>query len=217
MTTAYTTYPEIQHRFSVDTVSDYLFMAEVYLRWYKDHPANTIVSLRWLAEVLTSDSKLRQINNHVCQKGLLDQSARFLLAAEVCGTNGRQRVVRMVALARALQDYFFAGIQMVFYGPPLTLGDNILIPHRWTPSEEAFVDACRTEIEQRGVNCVVINDAEQQSKISSALKDFSECRIISLDTLDTTNVPTRMDQVSGKSAYALAHEVFLKCSRFPEQ
>lgn len=107
------TFYRLNHRISVDTVSDYLFMKTIYERWYETHDLGTIVDLAWVIEKLAEDPELRNINAHVRQKTVDEISPKVLVRADHI-----DQVGDAVDIARRLQDNLAAGIHLSL--PPNT-------------------------------------------------------------------------------------------------
>ncbi len=101
------------HRISVDTAADYRFMAEIYRRWYADHPPQSIVSLAWVVAELERDPALVAINAHVRQKGVGERPPQISLVAS------GERVAPLLPLARALQEVVKADVQLLWSGSGL--------------------------------------------------------------------------------------------------
>lgn len=105
-------YSQIKHRISVDTRADYLFMAEVYRRWYAAHPADSIVSLAWVQQQLLADPALVAINAHVQQKAADKQYARASIYCHLGPEIGLGHLKRAELIADALQEYLAIGAQV---------------------------------------------------------------------------------------------------------
>lgn len=115
-------------RLSVDTPSDYRFMRTVYQRWFSRHPADALVPLRGVLEMLDADPTLGRINRGVRQKGVRDRSRPVLLLTAANTTHGLGHLRRMMPLAAAMQDGYAAGVHLAIVGDPPALKDLALIP-----------------------------------------------------------------------------------------
>lgn len=190
----------LKQRISVDTVSDYQFMRELHRRWYARNASDSLVSLHWVMQELAADAGLRAINAHVQQKGLLDRSGSFLLAADAVGADGERRLVRCVALARALQDFYFAGVYLLLRGTPVDLGDNALIPHRWLPAGEDLAAALQAEQQRQRPGWIAVDAAASAAYPSNAVQ---------IEALPAAASVTGGDaaQMDGRGAEALAREL----------
>jgi len=137
-------YATLQHRISVDTVSDYRFMQEIYRRWYFNHSQDSIVSLKWVIESLQKDSELRSLNAHVQQKTIEEKYKRILVVTQVGKTVGLGHLKRSIILAQALQEIAKANVALWIYGEQYDSYDLSLIPHEFCPASHEFdVAVCR--------------------------------------------------------------------------
>jgi spore coat polysaccharide biosynthesis protein SpsF (cytidylyltransferase family) len=151
-------YSRIEHRISVDTPSDYQFMAEVYRRWYQNNPQDSIVSLSWVIEELQRDESLRLINEQVRQKGVLDKSAKVLLVSHCGEAVGLGHLRRSMVLARSLQDRFSAGVELVIAGSDVSLPGLELLPHSFIAPEK-FSDGVLKRVADYHPDAVVVDVA----------------------------------------------------------
>ena len=125
----------LQHRISVDTPSDYQFMAQVYRRWYDNHPATSIVSLPWVIALLEKDAALRAENSGVRQKGTKARSVKAVVVTQ-CGAGvGLGHLSRSIVVARALQDVISAGVRLLIQGDRVEHRGLALLPHRFLAPE----------------------------------------------------------------------------------
>ena len=124
-------FSRIEHRISVDTASDYQFMAEIYRRWYAQNPQHSIVSLPWVIDQLLADESLSHINQQVRQKGVNDQSAKIVLLTHCGESIGLGHLRRTMVLARILQDRHSAAIKLLIVGDAIVLPGLELLPHRF--------------------------------------------------------------------------------------
>lgn len=124
-------FSRIEHRISVDTPSDYQFMATVYRRWYAQNPQSSIVALPWVIDQLLADESLRSINQQVRQKGVNDRSAKIVLLTHCGELVGLGHLRRAMVLARALQDRHSAAVELLIVGDAVSLSNLELLPHRF--------------------------------------------------------------------------------------
>lgn len=121
-----------KQRLSVDTASDYRFMAEIYRRWYAANPADSLVSLRWVFEEVDRDPELRFLNAHVRQKTAHEKAPRVLFATAGGHGVGLGHISRTLVAAAGLQDVAAAGIHLVIEGESFVRKELELIPHDFT-------------------------------------------------------------------------------------
>ncbi len=161
----------LEHRLSVDTPSDYRFMAELYRRWYRSNGAGTIVSLPWVIETLEGDEALRAVNAEVKQKGVLERSIKTLIVVQ-CGRQvGLGHFARMVVLCRALQDRVAAAVELLIQGEPFSHPALQLLPHR-------FVAA----------------DADLEAEVTARLAGYRADAVV----FDLANAATRIAELAGR-------------------
>ncbi len=122
-------YSRVEQRISVDTPSDYQFMAEIYRRWYAKNPPRSIVSLPWVIEQLLADESLSLMNQQVRQKGVNDRSAKIVLLTHCGESIGLGHLRRAMVLARALQDRHSAAVELLIVGDAVALTGLELLPH----------------------------------------------------------------------------------------
>lgn len=146
-----------QHRISVDTLSDYHFMAEVYRRWYAENDATTLVSLPWVVEQLEYDSELRSINENVRQRGVQDKTISVLLVTQ-CGQEiGMGHLMRILVLARTFQDTISAGVSLLIQGEMVSLPELDFIPHRYIKENEKLDKALEQAMLVKSADVVVFD------------------------------------------------------------
>lgn len=115
----------IQHRLSVDTVSDYRFMSRVYDDWYADNPEHSIVSLPWLIGRMESEPELRAINRSVRQRTVGETAGKALLVTCAGPEAGLGHLSRSVVMARLLQDRLGYGVRLAVLGPEEVLQEPL--------------------------------------------------------------------------------------------
>ena len=146
-----------QHRISVDTPSDYRFMAEVYRRWYAENDANTLVSLPWVIEQLERDSILRDINEHVRQRGVNDESISVLLVTQCGHEIGLGHLMRMLVLARTFQDTLSIGVCLLIQGETVSCPGLDLLPHRYIEKSDNLEKTLGQEMLVKAADAVVFD------------------------------------------------------------
>lgn len=157
-------YSRIKHRISVDTPSDYQFMAEIYRRWYAENSQQSIVSLSWVIGQLLVDGALRGINQQVRQKGVHDRSAKIVLLAHCGESIGLGHLRRTMVLARALQDRFSAAVELLIVGDAVSLSGLELLPHHFIAAESGVNQLLQKLMSYRP-EAVVIDVATDRLKI----------------------------------------------------
>lgn len=150
-------FASVDQRISVDTPSDYRFMAEVYRRWYASQPAGSIVSLRWLIGELQRDEQLAGLNRQVRQKAVGEQSAPILVVCQAGPGIGLGHLARCLALAGALQDRHFAGVRLLIQGPAVDKAGLALLPHRFLAAEADLLAAVRAELAEKPCRAVIFD------------------------------------------------------------
>ena len=109
-------FASIQHRLSVDTLSDYHFMQRVYLGWYTDNPTHSLVSLPWVIEQLKRDPDLKAINHHVHQKALGERTIKAIILTCTDERVGLGHLSRAMTVYRLLQDHLACHVEMLIVG-----------------------------------------------------------------------------------------------------
>jgi spore coat polysaccharide biosynthesis protein SpsF (cytidylyltransferase family)/spore coat polysaccharide biosynthesis predicted glycosyltransferase SpsG len=150
-------YSSVDHRISVDTPSDYRFMAEVYRRWYADHAPDSIVSLQWVIGQLQADAALAAINAEVRQKSVGETSPGVLIVCQVGPAVGLGHLSRALCIARSLQDHLAAGVRLLVQGEvPPGHRELQLLPHR-AVDEGGDLGAAILEDAATGVRAVIFD------------------------------------------------------------
>lgn len=114
-------YSLIRHRISVDTPADYRFMAELYRRWYQQHPPLSLVSLAWVQQQLLADPALGGINRHVQQKQPDRRYQNVSLFCHVSAAIGLGHLRRCSQIAHGLQERLGLGTELYVAGEPRPL------------------------------------------------------------------------------------------------
>ncbi len=105
-------YSAVEHRISVDTPADYDFMVQVYDRWYQSHDETSIVSLKWLQNLLQKSPELVNINSHVLQKQPENKYRRVSLYCHASARIGLGHVKRCSLIAETLLEKFGMGVHI---------------------------------------------------------------------------------------------------------
>lgn len=173
-------FSRIEHRISVDTPSDYRFMAEVYQRWYAANPPESIVSLPWVITELAQDFELTAINQGVRQKAVGEHSTPVLIVSQTGPGIGLGHLTRCLALAKALQDQHFAGVQLLIQGPSVSKSGLNLIPHQFIPTTEDLTEAIRREHALKSPQVIILDlHAEHfPQKLQLLLKKLGQQKVI---------------------------------------
>jgi spore coat polysaccharide biosynthesis protein SpsF (cytidylyltransferase family)/spore coat polysaccharide biosynthesis predicted glycosyltransferase SpsG len=150
-------YASCEHRISVDTPSDYRFMAEIYRRWYAEHPPESVVSLSWVIGEILRDEPLAATNRAVRQKAVGEHSRAILIVCQAGPGIGIGHLSRCLALAGVLQDRHFAGVHLLIQAPPVTKTGLDLQPHRFIPAGSDLTGAIRTEMTEKKYRAVILD------------------------------------------------------------
>ena len=170
----------LEHRISVDTPSDYQFMAEVYRRWYDDHPASTIVSLAWVIEMLERDAALRAENSGVRQKGAQERGIKALVVTQ-CGEGvGLGHLSRSIVVARALQDTLSAGVQILIQGNHVTYQGLQWLPHRFISPDDDLAAAVAANVDDSDAVVFDLAPAHVPSTLTAVLEKLHGQGIVSV-------------------------------------
>lgn len=146
-----------EHRISVDTPSDYQFMAEIYRRWYAQNPPESIVSLRWVISEIQRDDELAAINSAVRQKAIGEYSRPVLIVCQAGPGIGLGHLSRTLALATALQDKHFAAVNLLIQGPPVKRAGLDLLHHRFIPAEADLPGSIRAEMAKKSLEAIILD------------------------------------------------------------
>lgn len=180
-------FASVRQRISVDTPSDYEFMAEVYRRWYAAHAPDSIVSLTWVIDEVGRDRTLAGLNAHVRQKAVGQTSMHALLVCQAGGDVGLGHLTRMLSLARALQDRAYAGATVLIHGEPAQRVELELVAHAYVPFAEDLVAAVCTRAEKQRFDVVVFDLCPRYlpKQTEVLLQHLQKCgaRLIAVDGL----------------------------------
>ncbi len=157
-------FSRIEQRISVDTPSDYQFMATVYQRWYAQNPSHSIVSLEWVIDQLLVDESLSLMNQQVRQKGVNDRSAKIVLLTHCGESIGLGHLRRAMVLARALQDRHAAAVELLIVGDAVALAGLELLPHRFIVAN-SDIDQLAQQLMECHPEAVVIDVAADRLNI----------------------------------------------------
>ncbi|BCV48706.1 cytidylyltransferase domain-containing protein [Shewanella algae] len=180
-------YSKAQQRISVDTQADYRFMAEIYRRWYAEHPADSIVSLAWVQEQLLSDPALSAINAHVQQKAADRQYAKAGIYCHLGAEIGLGHFKRAELIADALQEYLAIGAQVhaLYEGStPNSLAQTSSAKVTWYQTEAEWLTALKAD-----ASPLIILDLHPDfialPAIKQALQNLRHkgCKLVGIDKL----------------------------------
>lgn len=173
-------FSRIEHRISVDTPSDYLFMAEVYRRWYATNLPESIVSLPWVIAELAQDLQLTAINQAVRQKAVGEHSVPILVVSQTGPGIGLGHLTRCLALAHALQDHHFAGVRLLIQGPSVNKSGLELIPHQFITTTDDLAEAIRREFALKPPHVVILDLHAEHLPLDlpAVLKDLGQQKVI---------------------------------------
>ncbi len=129
-------FSSVDHRLSVDTRRDYLFMRRLYKDWYAANSSNSLVDLKWVIQRLKNEPDLAAINSHVYQKSAEEIAPRVSILCEAGPAVGLGHLSRACAAAGALQDYLGAAVKLFIRGPRTEFSDLKLVPHEYVDSFE---------------------------------------------------------------------------------
>lgn len=175
----------VRQRISVDTPSDFAFMAEVYRRWYDTHPSGEIVSLEWLIGELQRDPALAALNAHVHQKRVGEHSPPVLIVCQAGALIGLGHLTRALCIARALQDELAAAVLLLIQAEPVARHDLALIPHRFVAADADLAAEVRQTCAAQATRAVVFDlhpercPADMAGLVASLRAD--DIRLIGID------------------------------------
>ncbi len=191
----------LKHRISVDTISDYHFMAELYQRWYAEHERDSIVSLPWVIELLQQDSRLRAVNQHVQQREPSKHAPSVLVATQ-CGKDvGLGHLTRSCVVARQFQEQLAAGVTLLLQGDEVDYQPLALLPHHIIDWSVSFTDTLKHILESKQIDILivdlpVIKDALVFCKILQSIPSNRTIKVAIdglfefVDKLDLIHVPS---------------------------
>ena len=104
------------HRLSVDTRRDYLFMRRLYKDWYAENSPASLVDLRWVVERLKTEPDLVAINRHVYQKKAEEVAPRVSILCEVGPSIGLGHLARACAAAASQRPSRSSLIDLMLFG-----------------------------------------------------------------------------------------------------
>ena len=137
-------FSKVDHRISVDTPADLAFMREVYRRWFKINPADSIVDLKWVQQQLLSDPDLSRINDHVVQKQPEVNYKRISLFCHVFKSIGVGHLRRCAFIAQALQENLGLGTEIH------VAGVEIALP--WLMGKVRWYDSFQSQLNELKMN-----------------------------------------------------------------
>ncbi len=150
-------YSQVKHRISVDTISDYQFMSALYRRWYRDHDAQTIVSLPWVIEQLQQDDQLSAINQHVLQRDPSKTAPNVLIVSQCGQQYGLGHLARSCVIARQCQDQVAAGVSLLVQGDAPNYPALDLFPHQMIAWQSSLVDAVKMQLSCVAVDVIIFD------------------------------------------------------------
>ncbi len=139
-------YASIDHRISVDTPSDYYFMSELYIKWFSNALADSIVPLDWVVNEIINDKQLANINQNVVQKKIGQQSFDIILVCNVGLKTGLGHLSRTLNLLKVLQDQFSAGVQLLIQGDLPASYELNLVRHKVISEKESLINEVENQI-----------------------------------------------------------------------
>jgi len=138
----------LNHRISVDTYADFLFMAEVYKRWFQQHDEQTIVDLDWVVTQLINHPELVEINQHVLQKSAYKAYGKVAFLIDEAGVSLAE--IRYLALlALRLQEASGIGVKFQVLGDERDLSLLKHLNAEWFESKTAWLSSaanCATAV-----------------------------------------------------------------------
>jgi len=188
-------YYRLDHRLSVDTPSDYRYMAELYRRWYADHPANSLVSLAWAIEETARDAELRCLNAQVVQRRVGQTVDNISIVTAAGAGIGLGHLSRAVAVARAFQDRLAAGVRLTVLGEPVALKGLDLLQCRF--SDEDAATAIHDELAHRP-NALIVDlprdgiGVRARAALACAAQNTT---LVSIDRCLPDDIPYSLDWV----------------------
>lgn len=161
---------EREHRLSVDTASDYLFMKTVYERWYAQNPATSLVDLTWVLDELERDPGLAGINASVKQRGASEKAPSVLIVTECGSKAGLGHLKRMMVLASGCQDALGAGVKLLIAGGGVHPQGIDLLVHRFV-SPLHLLEETKAALAEQEPNIVVF-DLRAETLASQDWRDW---------------------------------------------
>lgn len=141
-------YFDIDHRISIDTHADYLFIKAIYRLWYLDNSKDSIVDLPWVIAQLIGNSNLRSINDYVSQR-TLEKAPQILAVAQVSATIGLGHLIRSLRACIALQEYLGSATYLFIIGDRVHHPLLRFVNHCFFDQQEAFESYLEEELEKR--------------------------------------------------------------------
>jgi len=187
-------YATLQHRISVDTVSDYQFMQTVYRQWYCDHPQDSIVELRWVIELLQKNPQLQLLNAHVQQKSIAETARRILLVTQAGKASGLGQLTRSIILTQALQEIAKANVTLLIVGDKFDLPELSFISHEFCPDSRDFNTSVLDSVERIGPETVIF-DAVNHYNNDYMLNLLQQLRDKSLNLIAVDGMLRCIDQL----------------------
>ena len=138
-------YYSVKHRISVDTLSDYQLMKTLYENWYKNHPQNSIVSLKWVIEQLKSDSDLRAINANVKQKSPFSSYQKLVIISECSREKGMGQLTRCLRVTRELQERHGLNVELWVLGTDINHPQLAQLNFTSFADEDSLLKALETQ------------------------------------------------------------------------
>lgn len=208
-----------EHRISVDTPSDYRFMAEIYRRWYERYPPESIVSLSWAIGEIQHDDQLAATNRDVRQKAIGENSQPILIVCQAGPGIGLGHLSRSLALATALQDRHFAGVHLLIQAPSVTKTGLALLPHRFIPAESDLTEHIRTEMADKHFRAVVLDLAPSRipESMPGLLAELGRQDVlrVGIDSLHSLAGPTGLLDLLCLPSFHVAPSLLAACTPTP--
>ena len=130
----------LDHRISVDTMSDYDFMCHLYDKWYEKNTDSSLVSINWVIDYLSENPQLMEINKKVLQRQPEHKPIKAVLLTQCGSKDGIGHLKRLFWLAKAMQDHYSVSLVLHILGESFESGWLKLLPHTWYKNEEELYE-----------------------------------------------------------------------------
>ena len=170
----------LNHRISVDTLSDARFMQQVYRDWYRNNPADSIVSLEHVVLRLLSEPDLAALNAHVHQKAVGEIPPKTLIICDAGKQTGLGHLARAKASAQFLQDHLASSVKILIRSDADEFSLANGLHHRIIAPGQLLAALDKNEFDILILD-VIENDTEVRSICETVVKAPKLAPIIAID------------------------------------